>query len=108
MGQRIPDSLFRVQTIPASFVRQHGGRFSVNCKLGYAETKPRWEVTVQVNFMKNNPHVSFGGGWKAFARAHNIQVGDRLKFTLIEQGGFNVHHVTADGTTVIDISSDED
>lgn len=58
--------------------------------------------------MKNHPHVSFAGGWKAFAIAHQIEVGDRLKFALIEKGVFSVERLTANGNPMIDISSDED
>jgi len=73
-----------VQTILASFVCQYGDKFSVKCKLGYGNTELHWDVTVQVYFMKQQPVVSFGGGWKAFACAQHIQLGDRLKFKLIE------------------------
>lgn len=58
--------------------------------------------------MKTHPHVSFGGGWKAFALAHDIQVGDRLRFELVERGGFRVERVTASGIAVVDISSDDE
>jgi len=58
--------------------------------------------------MTQHPHVSFGGGWKAFAHAHQIEVGNRLKFKLVERNHFSVERVTVSGNAVIDISSDDE
>jgi len=58
--------------------------------------------------MNSYPHVSFGGGWKAFTRAYAIKEGDRLQFDLVARGGFNMERVTISGVPVVDLSSDND
>jgi len=82
---------FFLQTVPASFIRDHAEKFKSKVRLGYGENKPRCEVGVNVYIMKEkHAHVSFGGWWKEFARAHGFQKGDLLKFVLVEESGFIV------------------
>jgi len=57
--------------------------------------------------MKKHAHVSFGGGWKEFARLHDIKQGDRMKFELVEDSGFNVVRAAPNDVDVIVLSSDD-
>ena len=51
-----------------------------------------WLVNINVHLMKGKLHVSFGGGWKCFAKCHDIIEGGHMSFTLIGQSELNVMH----------------
>lgn len=79
-----------MQTVPAWFVREHGEKFKRSVRMGFAGEAPSCNVSVNVYFTREHPHVCFARGWKCFARFHNFQKGDRLKFNLVQQSEFNV------------------
>jgi len=88
-----------VQTVSASFVREHGDKFTQKVILGYGKEKIQSTVGVDVYLMKQYAHVSFAKGWKNFVVSHNIKKGNRLQFQLVEHSAFNVLHFVATNAT---------
>lgn len=61
--------------------------------LSYSGRDLLWNVHIAISKFNNKHHVSFGKGWKEFARFHQFQLGERMKFTLAAKSRFIVEIV---------------
>ena len=86
-------TLFLLQAIPAWFVTEHGDKFRQFVLLWSGLSSKPWRVKLYLSCRPpcSRPEVQITGGWKAFATANGLLVGDLLIFCLRAMSEFDVY-----------------
>ena len=89
-----------VQHLPAFFFRHYGDRFQ-RLVLLRGPSGQVWPVSLCVSCATGTgrPTVRFSRGWKQFAFDHNLELGDKLIFTLVSFSRFTVQLFDGYGKT---------
>ena len=89
-----------VQHLPAFFFRHYGDRFQ-RLVLLRGPSGQVWPVSLCVSCATGTgrPTVRFSRGWKQFAFNHNLELGDKLIFTLVSFSRFTVQLFDGYGKT---------
>ena len=89
---------FMLQELPAKFVREHGDKFYRRASLQTGPSGQVWNVGLNVQVSEIQARVSFGVGWRAFARDNKLETGDLLIFSVVAPSKFVVYIYSHAGT----------
>ena len=87
-----------LQELPAKFVREHGDKFYRRASLQTGPSGQVWNVRLNVLVSEIQARVSFGVGWRAFARDNKLETGDLLIFSVVAPSKFVVYIYSNAGT----------
>lgn len=87
-----------LQELPAKFVREHGDKFYRRASLQTGPSGQVWNVGLNVQVSEIQARVSFGVGWRAFARDNKLETGDLLIFSVVAPSKFVVYIYSHAGT----------
>lgn len=87
-----------LQELPAKFVREHGDKFYRRASLQTGPSGQVWNVRLLVQVSEVQARVSFGVGWRAFARDNKLETGDLLIFSVVAPSKFVVYIYSHAGT----------
>jgi len=88
---------FVMQSIPSWFARTHFHNLSSTVQVGYRGMRPSAIVNINISFKDRRSRLSFGAGFGNFARQHDINDRDHLRFVLVGNSCFDVTHVAKNG-----------
>lgn len=87
-----------LQELPAKFVREHGDKFYRRASLQTGPSGQVWNVRLHVQVSEIQARVSFGVGWRAFARDNKLETGGLLIFSVVAPSKFVVYIYSHAGT----------
>lgn len=70
-------------------MKEHGDKFH-RCVTLEGPTGESWKVRLKIQLSKVQARVSFASGWRDFSRAHQLERGDLLLFSVVAESKFVV------------------